>query len=151
MLDDSGNITIESEQLVDLGSKKRPVVIATEPINRNDIFHYHKTTNRMIYEQHRQLLKDKYFDVLMWNEKQEITEFSIGNIVLEKDGEKYTPPISCGLLPGTLREHLLLKAKLRERRITLQELDQYTNIWLINSVRGWIQVKIVEEKTRLLS
>ena len=34
------------------------------------------------------------FDVLMWNEEGELTEFSIGNLVVELNGEKWTPPLS---------------------------------------------------------
>lgn len=144
LLDGRGEITMESEPLIDLGSKKRPVIVATEPINRTDLFHYHKTTNRTIYEKHRRLLTDAYFDVLMWNEKQEITEFSIGNIVLEKDGQKYTPPVHCGLLPGTFREHLLGTGEISERIVMRHELDLFSNVWLINSVRGWVPVTIME-------
>ena len=47
------------------------------------------------------------FDVLLWNEDGELTEFTNGNIVLEIDGTLWTPPIDSGLLAGTYRERLI--------------------------------------------
>src|SRR5699024_4271131 len=119
------------------------VGVANNPINKEDIFHYHKTTNRMIYTQHE---KAHLFDVILWNEDQEVTEFTIGNIVVEFDDDYYTPPIASGVLPGTYREFLLQSGKIKERIIHLSELASATNIWLINSVRQWVKVNLEKER-----
>lgn len=115
------------------------VGIADKPIDKDDIFHYHKTTNRTIYTRHQ---KTHLFDVILWNENQEVTEFTIGNIVVEIDGNYYTPPITCGLLPGTYREFLLKSRQIKEKIVHLSELTSATNIWLINSVRQWVKVQL---------
>ena len=54
-------------------------------------------------------------DVLLYNEHGELTEFTIGNLVVEMDGKLCTPPISCGLLAGTFRAHLVEIGQVEER------------------------------------
>ena len=82
------------------------------------------------------------FDVLLWNEDREITEFINGNVVLEIEGELFTPPISSGLLAGTFRESLLEKGKIKEKVLKISDLDRCDRIWFINSVRKWIEVQL---------
>ena len=57
-------------------------------------------------------------DVILWNERGEITEATIANVVAEIDGVRYTPPLSCGLLGGTFRGELLGSGQIRERVLT---------------------------------
>jgi len=60
--------------------------------------------------------------------------------VVEIDGELFTPPIECGLLPGVFRNHLLAQGKIKERVITIEEFKTAKEFFLINSVRKWIRV-----------
>jgi para-aminobenzoate synthetase/4-amino-4-deoxychorismate lyase len=76
-------------------------------------------------------------DIVYWNERGEITESSIANIVAPIDGELYTPPVASGLLAGTFRNHLLAEGKIKERVITIEELENAKEFYLINSVRKW--------------
>jgi para-aminobenzoate synthetase/4-amino-4-deoxychorismate lyase len=76
-------------------------------------------------------------DVLLWNEQSEITETCIANVVLELDGELVTPPVRCGLLPGTFRAWLLDQGIVREKVVTIKELKGSKHIYLVNSVRKW--------------
>ena len=103
--------------------------LASSPIDSSDRFLYHKTTLRDYYSE----------DVIFWNERGEVTESRIANLVVPIDGQLYTPPISSGLLPGTFREQLLAEGKIKERVITIDELPN--EFYLINSVRKWILVK----------
>jgi para-aminobenzoate synthetase/4-amino-4-deoxychorismate lyase len=57
-------------------------------------------------------------------------------------GALVTPPISSGLLPGTLRAHLLDEGKIREKVITVQDLIAGNNCYLLNSVRGFHPVTV---------
>jgi para-aminobenzoate synthetase/4-amino-4-deoxychorismate lyase len=118
-----------------------PVVLAKTPVSSQDVFLFHKTTNRAVYKAHARAHPDA-FDVLLWNEACEVTEFTIGNVIAEIDGERYTPPRRCGLLGGTLRAELLEQGAIRERVITLDALSSATRLWLINSVRGSIEVRL---------
>lgn len=120
------------------------VVLAKTPMDTQNIFLYHKTTNRMMYEAQKNGYKTDVLDVLLWNENEEVTEFTIGNVVVELNGELLTPPVSSGLLPGTFREKLLREGKITERTITIQDLSSCTSIWLINSVRKWVNVDLIK-------
>jgi para-aminobenzoate synthetase/4-amino-4-deoxychorismate lyase len=80
--------------------------------------------------------------VLLWNQDEQVTEFTIGNLVAEIAGQLFTPPLDCGLLPGTLRAELLAQGTIHERIITRAELASATRLWLINSVRGWLPVRL---------
>jgi para-aminobenzoate synthetase / 4-amino-4-deoxychorismate lyase len=123
-----------------------PVVLAKTPVSSQDVFLFHKTTNRAAYEAHTRAIDrvahPDAFDVLLWNEAREVTEFTIGNVIAEIDGERYTPPRTCGLLGGTLRAELLEQGAIRERIITLDDLASATRLWLINSVRGAVDVRL---------
>lgn len=123
-----------------------PVVLAKTPVSSQDVFLAHKTTNRGVYEAHARAIDRAAhpgaFDVLLWNEAREVTEFTIGNVIVEIGGERYTPPRACGLLGGTLRAELLERGEIRERLITLDDLRSASRLWLINSVRGAIEVRL---------
>ena len=115
--------------------------IANEPIDINNIFLYHKTTNRNFYKNIRQAYQN-YNDVLLWNERQEITETCIANVVVKRDRKLLTPPLSSGLLAGTFRAALLEKKQIQEAVIKLEDLAQCEAIYLINSVRKWQTAKL---------
>lgn len=119
-----------------------PVAWAHAPISTRDRFLYHKTTYRAVYDD-RRAERPGMYDVLLWNERGEATEFTIGNLVAEIDGQRYTPPIASGLLPGTLRAELLARREIAERVLTRADVARATQLWLINSVRGWVAVRLV--------
>ena len=118
-----------------------PVVLASSPVDRHERTLQHKTTRRSIYDLHRQQ-HPQAFDVLLWNQHGELTEFTYGNVVLELDGVMVTPPCSSGLLPGVLRTELLARGALVERVLKRADLPLADRIWFINSVRGWVLVKL---------
>jgi para-aminobenzoate synthetase/4-amino-4-deoxychorismate lyase len=86
-------------------------------------------------------------DVLLWNSRGEITESTIANVVVRREGALVTPPISCGLLPGTLRAYLLETGRIREGIITRQELFDCEALYLINSVRGWLPTTLIRSSS----
>lgn len=118
------------------------VVLAEEPVDKTNPFLYHKTTNREIYEKFLNQKPAEAFDVLLWNQEGELTEFTNGNVVLEIDGVRWTPPISSGLLAGTFRDRLIHTGELHEKTITHADLKKATKVWFINSVRKWKEVQI---------
>jgi len=115
-------------QVVPLGALK-PVELATEPVDSSDPFLFHKTTRRPGAD-----------GLIFWNERGEITESSIANVVVPIDGELFTPPIECGLLPGVFRNHLLARGEIKERVITIEEFQDAQEFFLINSIRKWIRI-----------
>jgi para-aminobenzoate synthetase/4-amino-4-deoxychorismate lyase len=113
------------------------VKLASSPINSADPFYFHKTTNRGFYP-----AIGNHDDILLYNEKDELTEFTIGNLVVKIKGGLFTPPISCGLLTGTFREYLLESGQVKERVIRKNELEFCEEIFLVNSVRKWVPVEL---------
>lgn len=99
----------------------------------------HKTTRREVYAD----LMSKQagiFDTLLFNERDELTEFTRGNIVLELQGRLITPMSSSGLLPGVFREILLNRKRVIEAIVTKEDLMNSQQIWFVNSVRGAVAV-----------
>ncbi|KAA3659768.1 MAG: aminodeoxychorismate synthase component I [Chloroflexi bacterium] len=140
----NGVASIEAVPLA-AGDKPEPVRVglAKEPVDANSIWLYHKTTRRQVYTNALASRPD-CDDVLLWNERGELTETSSSNIVLKLEEELVTPPISSGLLSGTLRESLLQNGRITERILTLDDLKRCEQIYLINSVRKWKTAVLVE-------
>ncbi len=115
--------------------------MAPFPVDSADPMLYHKTTQRGLYERAAQSCPD-CDDVLLWNERGEITESTIANVIVELDDGFYTPPVASGLLPGILRGRLLAQGRIRERVITFRALRRVRNLYLVNSVRGWVPAQL---------
>ena len=133
------------ERLPTTTRKPQRVALARAPVDSSDPFLYHKTTNRKVYEAARAACPG-YDDVLLFNEQGEVTESTIANVAVDIAGKLCTPPVSCGLLPGTMRAHLLQRGELVERRITVAELLQARRVLLLNSVRGLYPVEVVSRE-----
>ena len=140
LVDRRGQLEIEAHP-IERSASPVPLRIglARQPVASTIVWLYHKTTRRDVYDQPRNTRPD-CDDVILWNERGELTESTIANLVLELEGRRYTPPVSCGLLPGTMRAHLLESGEIAERVLTPADLDRASGVWLINSVRGWISV-----------
>lgn len=120
--------------------------LARVPVHSEDPFLRHKTTHRALYN--RALEQAPYAeDVILYNERGELTETCTGNLVLECDGKLWTPPLSSGLLPGVMRTHLIRNHTLTERILYLHEWTSHTRLYAINSVRYWRQIRCIEEPT----
>ena len=95
-----------------------------------------ETTNRTQQERER---SPAYDEVVLWNPDGQITEAMTANIVVDLDGRAVTPPVECGLLPGTMRAELLAAGEIAEAPITVEQVLALRRVWLVNSVRGWRQ------------
>lgn len=116
------------------------VALAQAAMPLADDFIRHKTTLRAAYDAHRP--PRGCFDTLLFNEADQLTEFTIGNLALQIDGQWYTPALEAGLLPGVMRATLLDEGVLQERVLMRSDLTRATGIALINSVRGWLPVQL---------
>jgi para-aminobenzoate synthetase/4-amino-4-deoxychorismate lyase len=138
-----GRIALEAEALPAADPAPQCVVVAPGRTDSSNSFLYHKTTNRGLYEAARAACPG-YDDVLLLNERGEVTESTIANLAVEMEGKLCTPPVECGLLPGTLRADLLERGTLIERPITVEEMLRSPRVFLLNSVRGMYRVQVVE-------
>lgn len=151
LLDVDGQVQVQASPLTGPGSitqnapsdADQPLLqvgLATSPMPDADDFIRHKTTRRQAYTPFTP--EAGLFDTLLFNAKGELSEFTIGNLAVQLDGQWYTPPLSAGLLPGVMRQSLLEQGLLQERRLTLSDLDNAPPLALLNSVRGWLPVKL---------
>lgn len=139
LLDQTGTLTLSHESLEE--KKEMVSTIHNEPINGAQEYLEHKTTVRYHYH-----LIDEYALNLYYNRNNELTEFNIGNIVINEGGQYYTPKASSILLNGVMRQQLMNTEKLIERTYLLDEfIDKYKrgviDVYMINSVREWTHVK----------
>jgi para-aminobenzoate synthetase / 4-amino-4-deoxychorismate lyase len=118
------------------------VTFASTAVDSQDPFLANKTTHRVVYDTARRARPD-VDDVILWNERGEVTEATIANVVAEIDGVRYTPPLSCGLLGGTFRGELLGSGQIRERVLMRADVSRALRLWLINSVREWVDAVLV--------
>lgn len=147
-------------------------LLAPFPVPHRHPLLFHKTTDRGVYdvpkeaalkawrgggEREHEGEKEEVFDVLLYNERGEVTEFTIGSIVccLRKEGEGegegglshhhhhyVTPPISSGCLPGVFREELVSGGSVKEAPLTINDVRTALAVWLVNSVRGWVPIRL---------
>lgn len=110
-------------------------------INSKNIFLAHKTTERSVYK--KALAECGHCDdVLLFNERYEITESCIGNLAFRLGQDWYTPPLECGLLDGTYRQELIENGKISEKMLLVSELKEVNEFAILNSVRGWSRAEI---------
>ena len=141
LISGSGAVQIEATPFVN--PPRAPVVVklARDPVNSSDIFLYHKTTQRRTYEAAQRSQPDCE-DVLLWNERGELTESCVANLVLEINGKLLTPPVDSGLLAGTFRAWLLEQGIIREHVLKTSDLNRCSKIYLVNSLRKWREATV---------
>ena len=118
------------------------LAISETPIDEHDVFLHHKTTRRGVYNR-AMAAHPGADDVLLWNRRGEITETCFGNIVADIAGKLVTPPVHCGLLPGTMRADLLERGLIGEMVIKREDISMANGLYMINSVRKWVPVKLL--------
>lgn len=109
--------------------------LARTAVDEDEVFLYHKTTQRAVYERARAGRPD-CDDVLLWNRRGELTESSVANLALALNGRLVTPPVASGLLAGVLRAELLESGEIQEQVLTLDDLARCQGIYLLSSLRG---------------
>jgi para-aminobenzoate synthetase/4-amino-4-deoxychorismate lyase len=146
LLNTGGELNVNTELLASAESTAVPRLhIAPNRANSAEKWLFHKTTQRPIYVITPLQVPAKDFDEMIFlNERDEITEGTISNIFIEKNGRMLTPPVECGLLPGVFRRHLLNSlANAEERILTLEDLRTADAVFICNAVRGLRQAQIV--------
>jgi para-aminobenzoate synthetase / 4-amino-4-deoxychorismate lyase len=141
LLSQDGTPRTECFPLQEPRATRLRIGLAREPVSSGDVFLYHKTTNRSAYDT-RLGGRPGCDDVLLFNERGELTETTRANLVLDVAGKMLTPPRSSGLLAGTYRQELLERGVLRERILHPEDLGRARRILLINSVRGWMEAEM---------
>jgi 4-amino-4-deoxychorismate lyase len=124
------------------------VAVAEARFDSGDPMLRHKTTRREIYvrELAEAAMRCRADEVLFRNERDEVCEGARTNVFLAQDGALLTPPLSCGLLPGTLRAHLLASGRAREAALRLEDFYGEAEFYMGNSVRGLVRSTLIVER-----
>ena len=77
-----------------------------------------------------------YDDVIFLNSKNNVCCCSTSNIYYLLKGKFYTPPLSDGVLNGTIREKLIAKKKVAVKSIKLNNLLKCKEVFITNSIFG---------------
>ncbi len=115
------------------------VARAQSRFNSRDPLLRHKTTRREIYES--ELAASGADEVLFQNERDEICEGARMNVFLPQGDVLLTPPLACGLLPGTLRANLLAKGAAAEQALQPDDFKG-REFYMGNSVRGLVRARL---------
>lgn len=142
LLSKDGSVSVESTE-PDVIEGIPSVVLAATPVDSSDRFLYHKTTRRESYRlEFEKARAAGHFDALFVNERGEVTEGSRTNVYAKLEGRVMTPPVSSGLLAGTLRAELLESRKVVERVLSLDDLRNAEALYVSNSVIGLVEVRL---------
>jgi branched-chain amino acid aminotransferase len=107
------------------------------------------SVNLTMYEDAR---REGFDEVILLNERSEVTECTSANIFAVRDGITYTPPLHSGLLPGVTREVMLSELrsspKVQEKVLSVDDLLQAEEVFITSSTRELLPVARIGE-TRL--
>lgn len=115
------------------------VALAQKRFRADDPMLRHKTTRRALYEDELAQAVNRHGadEVLFLNERNEICEGARVNIFVPRGDRLLTPPLSSGLLPGTLRAQLINEGRASEAVLGLGDLPR--QFYVGNSVRGLVR------------
>lgn len=108
-------------------------------VDSGDLYRRHKTTHRALYDAGLKDANNRGLDdAVFLNERGEVVETSIRNILLRTGfGKWLTPPLASGALPGV---HLAMLERMHpgriERAVLFPEDLRQGRLYVVNSVRG---------------
>lgn len=141
LLDRLGNPTVES---YDLGAAPEEVTVVVDHkvVRSDDVFCLHKTTNRSVYESAR-LRHPGVDDVILVNERGEVVETTIANLLYRLGDQWFTPPLSSGGLDGIGRAVEIASGRVAERVLFATELSSCDELAVVSSLRGVRRANVV--------
>lgn len=131
-LDQGGRIAVEAAALP-LPAALWRVRVAERRLNSGDPWLTVKSTRRAAYDAERAALPPGVDEAIFLNERGEVCDGTITTVFFDRGQGLRTPPLSCGLLPGVLREELSVP----EEVLLGRDLPQ-VRLWVGNSLRGLI-------------
>jgi len=147
VLDRSGDVAIEVGDMPAASSGPVRLVVEPEPVDAASPWLQHKTTRRDAYRV-RALRHREADDVVLVNQRGELTETTIANLAVRLDGRWWTPPTASGCLPGVERGRLLDLGRLRERVLHVDDLAAADGLAVLSSLRGWRAAELIRPAER---
>lgn len=112
--------------------------LADEVVNASDPWFTVKTTHRGLYDSARADLPNGLDEVIFINQAGFVSEGTITNVFVKKDGILLTPPVLDGVLPGILRAELLGDGRAKEAQLRWADILAAKDVFVGNSLRGLI-------------
>jgi para-aminobenzoate synthetase/4-amino-4-deoxychorismate lyase len=137
-----GRLEVQTGSLPPSPARPLRVGLAARPVDPGSAWLHHKTTRREVYDE-AVLSRPDCDDVLLWNDRGELTESSVANVVVEVGGQRLTPPLACGVLAGVERARAIAEGRAREAVVRLADLRPGQRLWLVSSLRGVREARLV--------
>lgn len=118
------------------------VMLSDQRLEAGDPWLSIKSSYRPIYDSVRQALPPGVDEALLLNRAGELCEGTITSVFLQRDGVLLTPPLVCGLLPGVLRQSLLMLGRAQEAVLRPADLQEGT-LFCGNALRGLIEARLL--------
>ena len=144
---EDGELGIDVAEAPPAETGKWRLGLAETKLDADDMWLRHKTSNRLLYEDDRMSFcggDSPQFDELIYlNQNGELCEGTITSLFID-DGKGIlkTPALTCGLLPGILRETMLQSGEAVEAVLTLDDVRGAKGIFVGNSLRGLIPAEV---------
>lgn len=113
------------------------------------------STSKMVYHKslcyyenilvHRSAVSNGFDTALFLNERGEIAETAFANVFFVREGKIFTPPISSGILKGTMRDYLLEKYDVTEKAILFDDIKNYDEAFISNALMGVKNVLSIDD------
>jgi para-aminobenzoate synthetase/4-amino-4-deoxychorismate lyase len=144
-----GTASVAAEQLQEI-AERVTILVSEERVRSGDPMLQHKTSWRPAHDAAAQCAQRAgCFDALLRNERDELTEGSRTNLFVRIEGILYTPPLSCGALPGILRTALVRRGDAVERVLHESDLRGADEVFVGNSARGLLKAQLASERNRV--
>lgn len=150
-----GELRVESAPLTPLAAERMQVYWARDLLGpgkgqtrSHDPLLLHKTSRRAFYDEGwRAAEAAGGFDSLFVNERGEVTEGGRTSVFVRMGGRWRTPPLSCGVLPGILRQawldgQVFADQPAEEAVLRPDDLAAAEEIALVSSLRGRLRVSL---------
>ena len=81
---------------------------------------------------------------LFYNTRGELCETAIANVFLVKGGAIFTPPLTSGCLPGTMRQRVMQQVGVTEGDLTEADVASADEVFLTSAIRGVVPVSAID-------
>lgn len=142
-----GAVGVDVEELPRPATDPVRLAIDQAPIDSTTCWPHHKTSLREPYSS-RLARHPSADDVVLVNERGDVTESCTANLAVRLDGRWWTPPPESGCLPGIERARLVADGVLRERVLRPADLRRAEDLALVNSLRGWRSATLARTAAR---